>query len=77
MRRAKDGNTALISASFSGNEKGVRRLVAAGANLNATDDEGETALSIARDRKVGRKKAHDRIYAFLVGASRQRFNINC
>ena len=68
--RAKDGSTALTTASFYGNEDTVHVLVAAGADLTAENGERETALVIARDREVGRKPSHDRIYQFLsrVGA---------
>jgi ankyrin repeat protein len=62
---AEDGNSALTAAAFSGNENAIYVLTAAGANLAAKTKEGETALTIARDRAVGRMKSHDRIYAFL------------
>jgi ankyrin repeat protein len=63
---AKNGETALTTAAFAGNEHAVHVLVAAGANLAAKTKDGETALTIARDRDVGRKEAHDRIYNFLL-----------
>jgi ankyrin repeat protein len=62
---ASDGNSALSTAAFYGNENAVHVLVAAGANLAARTKEGETALTIARDRAAGRTESHDRIYAFL------------
>lgn len=68
--RTKDGRTALIVAAFDGNEHAVHVLAAAGADLDAKDEDGETALSIARDREVGRKESHDRIYQFLLQANR-------
>jgi hypothetical protein len=67
--KAKDGNTALVVAAFRGNEYAVQTLVAAGADLMATTSEGETALMIARDRQVGRKESHDRIYQYLLTVS--------
>jgi len=66
--RSHDGESPLTVAAFYGNELAVRKLVAAGADLNAKTDEGETALTWARDREIGRTKAHDRIYAFLLAA---------
>jgi len=62
-------DTALTVAAFYGNEHAVHVLVAAGADLNAKTYRRETALTIARDRDVGRKESHDRIYHFLVEAS--------
>jgi len=67
--RTKDGTTALIAAAFFGNEDAVHVLVSAGAELNSKTDEG-TALTIARDREVGRRSSHDRIYNFLLEVSR-------
>lgn len=64
--QTKYGATPLTTAAFSGNEDAVRQLVAAGANLAARNNEGKTALEIARDRKIGRKPSHDLIYSFLV-----------
>ncbi len=62
---AADGNSALTTAAFYGNENAVHVLAAAGANLAAKTKEGGTALTIARDRAAGRKESHDRIYIFL------------
>lgn len=45
-------------------------LVAAGADPMAKTKSGETALTIARDRDVGRKPSHDRIYQFLLEVTR-------
>jgi ankyrin repeat protein len=67
--RTQDGSTALSVAAFYGNEDAVHVLVAAGADINA-GRRGETALTIARDRDVGRRSSHDRIYAFLLEVSR-------
>jgi len=62
--RNKRGGTALTSAAFSGDEIAVQELVAAGADLSANNDES-TALSLAKNREVGRKPSHDRIVSFL------------
>ena len=51
------GNTALIVAARKNNQELVATLVAAGANLNRTNDAGQTALGIAKirgHRQVGR-----------------------
>lgn len=69
--KAKDGQTPLIVAAFAGNEEAVGELVRAGANVNATDANRDTALKVARDREVGRKKSHDRIYAYLRDVSKK------
>jgi ankyrin repeat protein len=68
--KAKDGATALNTAAFYGNEDAVHVLVAAGADLAATWGDEGTALDIARDRDVGRKSSHDRIYSFLLEVGR-------
>jgi ankyrin repeat protein len=68
--------TALTVAAFEGDEEAVRALVKAGADLNATNSEGETALSIAKNRVIGRKEGHDRIHAFLWQvAAEMRFSL--
>jgi ankyrin repeat protein len=67
--KTKDGSTALSVAAFYGNEDAVHVLIAAGADINI-ESRGETALTIARDRDVGRRSSHDRIYAFLLEVSR-------
>jgi ankyrin repeat protein len=64
--KSKVDDTALTLAAMNGDEFGVKELVAAGANVEATNFEGETALSIAQGLRVGRKPAHDRICAFLI-----------
>ena len=64
------GYTPLINAADEGNERAAKKLIAAGADLNARDSDGETALVIARDRPF-RTKAHDRVYALLLKASRK------
>lgn len=69
--KAANGRTALFVASFYGNEHTVHVLVAAGADLEAKDEDGQDALTIARDRDTGRKESHDRIYQFLLEASRR------
>jgi Ankyrin repeats (many copies) len=63
--RSSTGDTALTMAADRGNEFAVRELVAAGAELGCKNEEGLTALQIARDRAVGHKPEHDRIFAFL------------
>jgi ankyrin repeat protein len=67
---AKNGYTGLIAAAESGNEVAARELLAAGADPTTKDSEGDTALSIARDHPFA-TKAHERIYALLVTASKQ------
>jgi uncharacterized protein len=67
---AQDGDTALRVAAFYGNEHVVYMLVAAGADPTAKTKGGETPLTIARDREVGRKPSHDRIYQFLLEVTR-------
>jgi len=64
------GCTPLIAAADEGNERAVKKLIAAGADLNATNSWGETALVTARDRPF-RTRAHDRVYALLLKASRE------
>ena len=44
------GRTALIAASWSGHPDVVQTLLAAGANVNARNDDGRTALAIASER---------------------------
>jgi ankyrin repeat protein len=68
--KAKNGASALTVAAFYGNEDAVHVLVAAGADLAAEEGDEGTALTIARDRDVGRKSSHDRIYAFLLQVTR-------
>jgi hypothetical protein len=66
----KNGHTALYIASFYGNEGAVHILVGAGADPNAKTSSSETPLTIARDRDVGSKPSHDRIYQFLLEVTR-------
>jgi len=66
----QDGDTALHVASFYGNEHLVHMLVAFGAGPAAKSKREETPLTIARDRDVGRKPSHDRIYQFLLEVTR-------
>jgi ankyrin repeat protein len=68
--KSKDGATALNVAAFYGNEDAVHVLVAAGADLEGKWGDEGTALDIARDRDVGRKSSHDRIYSFLLEVGR-------
>lgn len=74
--RAKYGDTPLTLAAFSGNETAVRLLVAAGADISATNVDGETALQIARDRRIGRKESHDKVYSFLHGMTKGKSRKN-
>jgi len=67
---AQNGHTVLYIASFYGNQNVVHILVAAGADPMAQTKSGETPLTIARDRDVGRKPSHDRIYQFLFEVTR-------
>jgi FOG: Ankyrin repeat len=67
--RTRRSDTALTVAAFFGNEDAVHVLVSAGADVNAKTDDG-TALDIARDRQVGRKSSHDKIYSFLLEVTR-------
>jgi ankyrin repeat protein len=64
------GNTPLMTAAGSGNELAVNELIAAGADVNAKNNDGETALFVARHYPF-RKKVHERIYAMLLKASGQ------
>jgi ankyrin repeat protein len=43
------GNTALMQAAFSGSLDGVKALIAAKANVNATNNFGQTPLSVVID----------------------------
>lgn len=70
--RITTGDTPLTVAAFDGNEEAVKALVMAGADLNVKNSQGQTAVEIARDRRIGRQKSHDRIYQFLLQASRRR-----
>jgi ankyrin repeat protein len=63
--RTKLGETPLHTAAFYGNEAAVRLLVAHGADVTAKDAKGQSALSIAKDRVVRRKKSHDRLTRLL------------
>jgi len=67
--QAKHGETALTTAAFHGNEDAVHVLIAAGADPGERTADGATALTLSRDRKVGRKESHDRIYKFLLQIS--------
>jgi ankyrin repeat protein len=69
------GYAALTVAAFYGNEGAVHVLVSAGADVNAKSDEG-TAMEIAREREVGRKSSHDRIYNFLLEVTRMDSKLN-
>lgn len=60
----KLGQTALLTASFYGNEIGVFELVAAGARLDLETTQGETPISVAEARST-RTPSHDRIRDFL------------
>ena len=44
---ARNGQPALIDAALRGQIAPLRQLVKAGANVNATNDEGNTPLAIA------------------------------
>ena len=49
----RDGNTALMAASWSGHKRDVRVLLDAGADVNALDANGETSLIVAvRARQI-------------------------
>jgi uncharacterized protein len=47
--RTPDGATPLHQAAFSGNVADVKRLLSAGADVNATNDYGVTAMQLAAD----------------------------
>lgn len=55
----KDGNTALIRAARAGNNFAVNKLLKFGADINATNHQGYTALGIAH------KEKHKGVYALL------------
>ncbi len=44
-----DGTTLLIYAARKGQLKAVKYLISAGADVNASNNDGETALSVAED----------------------------
>ncbi len=67
--RAKNGDTALTTAAFYGDEPAVILLVSTGAPIDTHGFLFQTALAIARDRVIGRKPSHDRIYQFLKGVT--------
>ena len=46
MRR-RDGSTALLIAAANGEDDAIELLVAAGADIEARNDQGETALELA------------------------------
>jgi ankyrin repeat protein len=58
-RPVADGFTPLITAAATGNVEMVRTLIDAGALATVIDDEGESALSVAK------KKGHKEVAAFL------------
>jgi len=58
------GQTPLMIAAQSGNERAVQRLIAAGANVNSVNVDGKTALSLVKEHPF-HAKVHDRIYAML------------
>lgn len=66
---ANNGYTGLIAAAESGNEVAVRELLLKGADVNAKNSEGETALSIATNHPF-RTKSHERISALLKANNR-------
>jgi uncharacterized protein len=57
------GHTALMSAAAAGNADVIRLLIEAGADVNAVDDEGASALSLAR------ANGHSEAAAALLAAS--------
>ena len=48
----KDGRTALMGACFYGTTKAVEILLAAGADIHAKDNFGNTALSLSRTQEI-------------------------
>jgi len=71
-KRTRQGQTPLIAASFAGNRGTVELLVAAGADTEARDGNGRTALEIALNRRIGRRTSHDEIAAILSAAAHRR-----
>ena len=65
---SKAGESPITTAAFAGNEIVVMELVASGADLDAKNDEGQTAFDLAKGREVGRRDSHDRIVSFLRSA---------
>jgi ankyrin repeat protein len=49
-REKRNGATPAIVAAFEGHEEVVKMLLEAGADVNAKDTEGNTALSLATAR---------------------------
>ncbi len=48
----KNGITALMWATQNGHTEAVKKLIAAGANVNAVDSKGDTALSLTKDASI-------------------------
>ena len=66
--RNADGSTPLMHAAFNGNTKMVNRLIQAGANVNARDNNNETPLmwlAQSNDAREGRQSVYDILETLL------------
>jgi ankyrin repeat protein len=50
VKENRNGATPLIVAAFEGNKEVIEQLLAKGADIDAKDNEGNTALSLASAR---------------------------
>ena len=64
---AKDGKTALTVAALIGNPDAVEVLLQRGSDVNARDNDGRTALSLAKWSRAKRARK-DRIKEILLAA---------
>lgn len=67
-----NGMTALMEAAWKGDPDVVRSLLAAHADVTLRNKKGESALTIARERRIGRQPGHDQVVAILESASRSQ-----
>lgn len=61
-----DKHTALMAAAYEGNTILIEKLLDAGAQINTENEFGETALSLAAERTLSYKAAHERLKETII-----------